>query len=72
MVTCRIGARKTSSLLQKLNASAAYRARGDCKDANIVYKAFVHELQAQSGKKVTVQAATILITDAQYLIAHCP
>jgi len=29
-------------------------------------------VQAQSGKKVSAQAAAIMIADAQYLIAHCP
>lgn len=63
---------EATSLLQKLNAAAAYRARHDCKDANATYRAFINELRAQTGKKVTAQAATILISDAQYLIAHCP
>jgi len=63
---------EATSLLQKLNAAAAYRARRDCKDANITYKAFINELRAQTGKKVTAQAAATLIADAQYLIAHCP
>jgi len=63
---------EATSLLQKLNAAAAYRARSDCKDANITYKAFINELRAQTGKKVTAQAAATLIADAQYLIAHCP
>jgi hypothetical protein len=61
-----------TSLLQKLNAAAAYRAKGDCKDANATYQAFINELRAQSGKKVSAAAAAIMIADAQYLIAHCP
>jgi hypothetical protein len=63
---------EATSLLQKLNAAAAYRAKGDCKDANATYQAFINELLAQKGKKVTAQAAAILIADARYLIAHCP
>jgi hypothetical protein len=63
---------EATSLLQKLNAAAAYRARHDCKDSNATYRSFINELRAQSGKKVTAQAASILIADAQYLIAHCP
>jgi hypothetical protein len=63
---------EATSLLQKLNAAASYRARHDCKNANITYKNFINELRAQTGKKVTAQAASILIADAQYLIAHCP
>jgi hypothetical protein len=63
---------EATSLLQKLNAAALYRARHDCKDANTIYRNFINELRAQTAKKVTAQAANILIADAQYLIAHCP
>jgi hypothetical protein len=63
---------EATSLLQKLNAAAAQRAAGDCKSAGAIYQAFTDELRAQSGKKVSVQAAAIMIADAQYLIAHCP
>jgi hypothetical protein len=63
---------EATSLIQKLNAAAAYRAKHDCKDADVVYRNFIRELRAQTGKKVTAQAAAILIADAQYLIAHCP
>ena len=63
---------EATSLLQKLNAAANYRAKHDCKDASMTYRNFINELRAQTGKKVTAQAASILITDAQYLIAHCP
>jgi hypothetical protein len=61
-----------TSLLRKLQAGAAYRQAGDCKDANEVYQSFISELSAQNGKKVTPQAAAIMVADAQYLIAHCP
>jgi hypothetical protein len=63
---------EATSLIQKLNAAAAYRAKHDCKDASAAYHNFINELRAQTGKKVTAQAASILIADAQYLIAHCP
>jgi hypothetical protein len=61
-----------TSLRKKLDAAAGYRAAGDCADAAATYQALINELKAQSGKKVDVQAAAILITDARYLIAHCP
>ena len=61
-----------TSLRKKLDAAAGYRAAGDCADAGATYQALINELKAQSGKKVDVQAAAILITDARYLIAHCP
>jgi hypothetical protein len=61
-----------NSLLAKLRAAAAARARGNCTAAGSIYGAFVNELQAQSGKGVDAAAAAILIADAEYLIAHCP
>ena len=61
-----------NSLLAKLDAAAAARARGSCETADNIYQAFINELQAQSGKHVDATAAAIMITDAQYLIAHCP
>jgi len=61
-----------TSLLKKISAAAAYRAAGDCKDANAVCQAFINELMAQSGRKVSATAAAILIDDARYLMAHCP
>jgi hypothetical protein len=63
---------EANSLMQKLRAGAAYRAAGDCRDANEVYQSFIGELVAQTGKKVSATAAAIMIADAQYLIAHCP
>ena len=51
---------------------AKSRARGKCKDASGSYQSFINELRAQSGKKVSPDAAAIMIADAQYLIEHCP
>jgi len=59
-------------LLAKLDAAASARVRGQCKTANNNYQAFINEVNAQSGKKISAQAAAIMIADAQYLIAHCP
>jgi hypothetical protein len=61
-----------SSLLSKLTAAAAARAAGKCSTAANIYEAFINELNAQSGKGFDINAAAILITDAQFLIAHCP
>ena len=61
-----------NSLLAKLNSAANARARGNCNGAANIYRAFINQLRAQTGRAVTAQAANILITDAQYLIAHCP
>jgi hypothetical protein len=67
-----IAANRTNSLLAKLGAAAADRARGNCTAAGNVYGAFIHEVSAQRGKSVSAAAASILIADADYLIAHCP
>src|SRR5262249_61458103 len=61
-----------NSLLKKLQAAAARRAVGNCVAANGVYQAFINAVDAQTGKNISAGSATILITDAQYLIAHCP
>ena len=60
------------SLLAKLDVAGAARDRGRCSTAANLYRAFINELQAQSGKHVDPTAAQIMILDAQYLIAHCP
>lgn len=61
-----------NSLLAKLDAAAAARARGNCNAAGNIYGAFIHELMAQSGNGVDATASAIMIADAQYLIDHCP
>ena len=60
------------SLLAKLAAAQSSRAAGDCATAANQYGAFVNEVQAQAGKAIENAVASILIADAQYLIAHCP
>jgi hypothetical protein len=59
-------------LLTVLKAAARQRQNGHCAAARALYNAFLHELQVQSGKSVDTSAAQIMMTDAQYLIAHCP
>lgn len=61
-----------NSLLRLLNAAASSRAGGNCTAAGQTYAAFVNEVSALSGKKIGATAAQIMISDAQYLIAHCP
>lgn len=61
-----------NSLLAKLDAAAIKYKAGDCSTASNLYQAFIDELQAQSGKGVDATAASIMIQDAQYLMAHCP
>ena len=61
-----------NSLLAKLDAASVALASGDCAGAAASYQAFINELQAQSGKGVAPAAASALIAEVQFLIAHCP
>jgi hypothetical protein len=61
-----------SSLQAKLTAALAARSAGNCATAANIYRAFINEVEAQTGKAIDTAAAAILIADAQYLIAHCP
>jgi len=56
------------SLLQKLDAVQAALARGNTKAAMNVLTAFINEVNAQSGKHITPEAAMLLVTDAQWII----
>ena len=40
------------------------RARGQCSTAANLYEAFINEVQAQTGNKIDMAAAAILIADA--------
>jgi hypothetical protein len=62
---------KNNGLANSLTAKLDAAAKGDCNTAANIYKAFINELQAQRDKGVDTGAAQIMITDAQYLIAHC-
>lgn len=61
-----------NSLLAKLNNAADDQAAGRCARAANSYQAFINELQAQSGKGVDADAASVMMDDANYLISHCP
>jgi hypothetical protein len=61
-----------AALLTKLNDALTARNAGQCGPAGNIYAAFISQVMAQIGKGITPAAATILIADAQYLIAHCP
>jgi hypothetical protein len=61
-----------TSLFAKLTAASAYRAAGNCRDASSTYQAFINEVKAQTGKKISTAAAAVLTSDAQYLMTHCP
>jgi hypothetical protein len=63
-----VAANRARSLTAKLTAAQAAR---DCKTAANVYRAFVDEVRAQTGKGIAPGAAAILVADARYLIARC-
>jgi 2',3'-cyclic-nucleotide 2'-phosphodiesterase (5'-nucleotidase family) len=58
------------SLLDKLNTAQMYLNSGNTKAAINSLNAFINQVNAQSGKKITKEAAALLIADAQYVIAH--
>jgi len=59
------------SLLQTLDAAGKAFTGGDCKTAGKIYKSFILQLQAQSGKGVDAAAAAKMIGATQCLVAHC-
>ena len=60
------------SLLAELNAAANARSRGQCTTAANDYRAFIRDVQAQSGKLIAAATANQLISEARVLIASCP
>ena len=58
-------------LLAVIGKSPRVLAYGECRTAANIYRAFINQIEAQSGKGITPLAAEILITDAEYLIANC-
>ena len=58
------------SLMAKLSAIEASINAGKKTAAKNQLNAFIALVQAQSGKSITPDAATLLITDANYVIAH--
>jgi len=58
-------------LMAKLRNAKLKWEQDQCTPAKNMYGAFINHLQAQSSKNVSSFAADILITDAEYLIAHC-
>jgi hypothetical protein len=61
-----------AALLAQLNAAAAARTAGQCATAANIYNAFINAVNAQSGKHITAGTAAQLVSEAQFLIAHCP
>jgi hypothetical protein len=60
------------ALLAELDAATAAQTRGQCSVATRIYKAFINDLRAQSGKHVSPATAARLAGEAQFLMTHCP
>ncbi len=58
------------SLLNQLAAAKASIDAGKKKAATNQLNAFISLVKAQSGKSITADAATLLVTDARYVIKH--
>jgi hypothetical protein len=61
-----------NAILAQLSAAANARARGQCAPAASIYTAVIRTLQAQSGNQIDSATASRLITEARFLIDHCP
>ncbi len=61
-----------NSLLAKVDTALAAQGRGQSKVVSNHLTALIHELEAQSGKHITVRAANLLIGDAHYIQTHLP
>jgi hypothetical protein len=68
----QLAPRHAQLLLLTLEVAAGARARGHCGLAGLIYQLFVFEVRALTGRVIPAAAASILIADASYLIAHCP
>jgi hypothetical protein len=61
-----------NSLSQKIQHAQSAATQGDTKTATNVLGAFKNELNAQTGKHVQVEAATVLLQDADSLLSQYP
>jgi 2',3'-cyclic-nucleotide 2'-phosphodiesterase (5'-nucleotidase family) len=59
-----------SSLLDKLNTAQTYLNQGNNKAAKNALQAFINAVLAQKGKHIKANAADLLITDANWVIAN--
>jgi len=59
-----------TSLIAKLNVAQKLVDNGKTDQAKKILNAFINEVQAQSGKHITPEAADILIESAEYILSH--
>jgi hypothetical protein len=60
------------SLVAELSGAMAVRGRGLCSTAGNLYQAFINHVTAQSGKSIAPATASLLVSEAKFLIANCP
>ena len=58
------------SLLSKLNVIQSALDKGKTSLAINTLQAFINDVNAQSGKHITAEAATLLVADAQWVVEH--
>ncbi len=58
------------SLISKINAAINMMDNDQTKPAENILNAFINSVYAQAGKHISLEAAEILITDAQYIISQ--
>ncbi len=58
------------SLVQKAEAALASKQKGNIGAATNQLQALLNELNAQTGQKVSLRGANLLVGDVQYIIAH--
>jgi hypothetical protein len=60
------------SLLAKVTAADFARAHGRCGVTAHIYRTFIRQVNAQSGRHITPATATQLAGEAQFLMTRCP
>ena len=60
------------NLLAELDDAQAARIRGQCNTATNIYQQFINDVNAQTGKSISLATASRLVSEAQFLIANCP
>jgi hypothetical protein len=59
-----------NSLMAKINSAKAKISSGQRIAAKSIIEAYINEVEAQSGKAITIEGAGILVAEATYVIEH--
>jgi hypothetical protein len=60
------------TLSAELTDAQSARNRGQCGAAANIYGSFINDVTAQIGKAIAPATASLLVSEAQFLIANCP